>query len=209
MIQSPNGKKEGLQIRTFGVLHGAVRNKWPSNLTFFLCFMGNRMFLACSYVFPSIKSEYFGPDLAGGIGFSASPSEFYKNHSPMQAFIRTSELGWRPISDEVGSWLAVHLEDQPLFVIATVIFPCVVDGVKSWVTSFKIEFTNTSDFNGKWHKWTHSYSGSEIFPGLAREAEKSRFHNLEPLMANFVRILPQVWHNALALKWELVFCHRN
>ena len=150
-------------------------------------------------------------DFAGGFGFSTSTEDYVEGHTPRHAFLLQNTLGWWPLPKQQGHWIAMHLEYSPRLAFASVIFFTLSADTmqRAHVTSYKLSFTNTTNFHGYWFDMINPDTGGKVFRGLASEEEEARISYFEPTMIHFMKLHPQTWTHHIAVRWSVVFCHRK
>ena len=168
------------------------------------------MFLACSYVFPSIKSRlYFTRDLANGVGVKAYPTRFSGLNAPRQAFIPDGVIGWRPYENQQDSWIAMQIGRTRRLAIASVIYPGKVGSKAAWVTTYKLQYSATINFVGNWSYWKNVDTNSYNFNGIQNANQLSQIASVEPRSVLNIKLFPQAFHEAIALRWTMIFCFRK
>ncbi|XP_069767955.1 lactadherin-like [Narcine bancroftii] len=111
---------------------------------------------------------------------------------------------WAAKFNNKSQWLQIDLLDRKK--ISGIITQGAKDfGVHQYVESFKIAY---SDDGQAWFTYKDSIKGSDkVFQGNSDNYSHKRNIFNPPFYAQFVRILPQTWHERITLRVELLGCH--
>jgi len=123
------------------------------------------------------------------------------NHAPSQGRLYYKPPGgkagsWSSRHNRVGQWIQVDLNR------VTKVTGIATQGrtnANQWVTKYKLQYSSDG-------KSFNNYEGGKVF-AANRDRNSVVKHNLQtPIIARYIRLLPQAWQGHMSLRMELYGC---
>ncbi|XP_077157273.1 discoidin, CUB and LCCL domain-containing protein 1 isoform X2 [Paroedura picta] len=123
--------------------------------------------------------------------------------SPDKAWLRTQGPSWAASQSNLRQWLEIDLGERKR-----------ITGIRTTgSTTFNFNFyvktfiVNYKNNNSKWRTYKGVLSnGEKVFEANSNHRDVVRNNFIPPIVARYVRIVPQSWHKRIALKVELMGC---
>ncbi|XP_038053256.1 uncharacterized protein LOC119725765 [Patiria miniata] len=136
-----------------------------------------------------------------------SASSYYDNaHTANRARLHANasadgELGsgWIAETADTNQWLQV---DMRLVTIFSGVRTQGVGDVEAWIKTYYVEYSNDSS---TWYMIQDEDSNDQLFTGNTDQDTVSSVY-FDEVYAQYIRILPQSWHNQIGLRLEIVGC---
>ncbi|XP_038053348.1 uncharacterized protein LOC119725831 isoform X2 [Patiria miniata] len=107
--------------------------------------------------------------------------------------------GWIAKTADANQWLRIKMK-------AVTIFSGVrtqgVGDVEAWIESYYVEYSNDSS---TWYRIQDEDSNDQNFTGNTNQKTVTSVY-FDEVYAQYIRILPQTWHNQIGLRLEIVGC---
>ncbi|XP_051471461.1 discoidin, CUB and LCCL domain-containing protein 1 isoform X3 [Apus apus] len=125
--------------------------------------------------------------------------------SPDKVWLQVSGLAWASNHSSSREWLEIDLgEKKRITGIKTTGSGSTMLNFNFYVKTFKINYKNN---NSKWRTYKGILSNEEkVFQGNSNSGDIVRNNFIPPIVARYVRIIPQTWNQRIALKLELMGC---
>ncbi|XP_029858081.1 discoidin, CUB and LCCL domain-containing protein 1 isoform X4 [Aquila chrysaetos chrysaetos] len=125
--------------------------------------------------------------------------------SPDKAWLQVPGLAWASNHSSNREWLEIDLgEKKRITGIKTTGSGSTVMNFNFYVKTFTMNYKNN---NSKWRTYKGILSNEEkVFQGNSNSGDIVRNNFIPPIVARYVRIIPQTWNQRIALKLELMGC---
>ncbi|XP_038032932.1 discoidin, CUB and LCCL domain-containing protein 1 isoform X1 [Anas platyrhynchos] len=125
--------------------------------------------------------------------------------SPDKAWLQVQGLAWASNHSSNREWLEIDLgEKKRITGIKTTGSGSTTLNFNFYVKTFIMNYKNN---NSKWRTYKGILSNEEkIFQGNSNSGDIVRNNFIPPIVARYVRIIPQTWNQRIALKLELIGC---
>ncbi|XP_074902930.1 discoidin, CUB and LCCL domain-containing protein 1 isoform X2 [Buteo buteo] len=125
--------------------------------------------------------------------------------SPNKAWLQVPGLAWASNHSSNREWLEIDLgEKKRITGIKTTGSGSTVMNFNFYVKTFTMNYKNN---NSKWRTYKGILSNEEkVFQGNSNSGDIVRNNFIPPIVARYVRIIPQTWNQRIALKLELMGC---
>ncbi|XP_032299185.1 discoidin, CUB and LCCL domain-containing protein 1 isoform X2 [Coturnix japonica] len=125
--------------------------------------------------------------------------------SPDKAWLQVLELAWAANHSSSREWLEIDLgEKKRITGIKTTGSGSTTQNFNFYVKTFTLNYRNN---NSKWRTYRGILSNEEkVFQGNSDSGDIVRNNFIPPIVARYVRIIPQSWNQRIALKLELIGC---
>ncbi|XP_072189045.1 discoidin, CUB and LCCL domain-containing protein 1 isoform X3 [Excalfactoria chinensis] len=125
--------------------------------------------------------------------------------SPDKAWLQVLELAWASNHSSSREWLEIDLgEKKRITGIKTTGSGSTAQNFNFYVKTFTLNYRNN---NSKWRTYRGILSNEEkVFQGNSDSGDIVRNNFIPPIVARYVRIIPQTWNQRIALKLELIGC---
>ncbi|XP_054838263.1 discoidin, CUB and LCCL domain-containing protein 1 isoform X2 [Eublepharis macularius] len=123
--------------------------------------------------------------------------------SPDKAWLKIQGPSWAANQSNHRQWLEIDLgERKRITGIRTT--GSTMHNLNFFVKTFIVNYKN----NSKWRTYKGILSNEEkVFEANSNHRDIVRNNFIPPIVARYVRIVPQSWHKKIALKVELIGCH--
>uniref|UniRef100_A0A803XWK3 Discoidin, CUB and LCCL domain containing 1 n=1 Tax=Meleagris gallopavo TaxID=9103 RepID=A0A803XWK3_MELGA len=125
--------------------------------------------------------------------------------SPDKAWLQVLGLAWASNHSSSREWLEIDLgEKKRITGIKTTGSGPTMQNFNFYVKTFILNYRNN---NSKWRTYRGILSNEEkVFQGNSDSGDIVRNNFIPPIVARYVRIIPQSWNQRIALKLELIGC---
>ncbi|KAM6126787.1 LOW QUALITY PROTEIN: discoidin, CUB and LCCL domain-containing protein 1 [Pterocles gutturalis] len=125
--------------------------------------------------------------------------------SPDRAWLQVPGLAWASNHSSNREWLEIDLgEKKRITGIKTTGSGSTMLNFNFYVKTFTMNYKNN---NSKWRTYKGILSNEEkVFQGNSNSGDIVRNNFIPPIVARYVRIIPQTWNQRIALKLELMGC---
>ncbi|XP_042738068.1 discoidin, CUB and LCCL domain-containing protein 1 isoform X2 [Lagopus leucura] len=125
--------------------------------------------------------------------------------SPDKAWLQVLGLAWASNHSSSHEWLEIDLgEKKRITGIKTTGSGPTMQNFNFYVKTFILNYRNN---NSKWRTYRGILSNEEkVFQGNSDSGDVVRNNFIPPIVARYVRIIPQSWNQRIALKLELIGC---
>ncbi|XP_064303476.1 discoidin, CUB and LCCL domain-containing protein 1 isoform X2 [Phalacrocorax carbo] len=125
--------------------------------------------------------------------------------SPDKAWLQVPGLAWASNHSSNREWLEIDLgEKRRITGIKTTGSGSSLLNFNFYVKTFTMNYKNN---NSKWRTYKGILSNEEkVFQGNSNSGDTVRNNFIPPIVARYVRIIPQTWNQRIALKLELMGC---
>ncbi|XP_052537529.1 discoidin, CUB and LCCL domain-containing protein 1 isoform X2 [Tympanuchus pallidicinctus] len=125
--------------------------------------------------------------------------------SPDKAWLQVLGLAWASNHSSSHEWLEIDLgEKKRITGIKTTGSGPTMQNFNFYVKTFILNYRNN---NSKWRTYRGILSNEEkVFQGNSHSGDVVRNNFIPPIVARYVRIIPQSWNQRIALKLELIGC---
>ncbi|XP_032540206.1 discoidin, CUB and LCCL domain-containing protein 1 isoform X2 [Chiroxiphia lanceolata] len=125
--------------------------------------------------------------------------------SPDKAWLQVLGLAWASNHSSNREWLEIDLgEKKRITGIKTTGSGSTMLNFNFYVKTFTMNYKNN---NSKWRTYKGILSNEEkVFQGNSNSGDIVRNNFIPPIVARYVRIIPQTWNQRIALKLELMGC---
>ncbi|XP_071662707.1 discoidin, CUB and LCCL domain-containing protein 1 isoform X2 [Patagioenas fasciata] len=125
--------------------------------------------------------------------------------SPGKAWLHVPGLSWASNHSSNREWLEIDLgEKKRITGIKTTGSGSTTPNLNFYVKTFTMNYKNN---NSKWRTYKGILSNEEkVFQGNSDPGDIVRNNFIPPIVARYVRIVPQTWNQRIALKLELMGC---
>ncbi|XP_075270282.1 discoidin, CUB and LCCL domain-containing protein 1 isoform X3 [Opisthocomus hoazin] len=125
--------------------------------------------------------------------------------SPKEAWLQVPGLAWASNHSSNREWLEIDLgEKKRITGIKTTGSGSTMLNFNFYVKTFTMNYKNN---NSKWRTYKGILSNEEkVFQGNSNSGDIVRNNFIPPIVARYVRIIPQTWNQRIALKLELMGC---
>ncbi|XP_064912809.1 discoidin, CUB and LCCL domain-containing protein 1 [Columba livia] len=125
--------------------------------------------------------------------------------SPDKAWLHVPGLSWASNHSSNREWLEIDLgEKKRITGIKTTGSGSTTPNFNFYVKTFTMNYKNN---NSKWRTYKGILSNEEkVFQGNSNPGDIVRNNFIPPIVARYVRIVPQTWNQRIALKLELMGC---
>ncbi|KFO77166.1 Discoidin, CUB and LCCL domain-containing protein 1, partial [Cuculus canorus] len=125
--------------------------------------------------------------------------------SPDKAWLQVPGLAWASNHSSNREWLEIDLgEKKRITGIKTSGSGSIMLNFNFYVKTFTMNYKNN---NSKWRTYKGILSNEEkVFQGNSNSGDIVRNNFIPPIVARYVRIIPQTWNQRIALKLELMGC---
>ncbi|NXV14568.1 DCBD1 protein, partial [Cepphus grylle] len=125
--------------------------------------------------------------------------------SPGKAWLQVPGLAWASNHSSNREWLEIDLgEKKRITGIKTTGSGSTMLNFNFYVKTFTMNYKNN---NSKWRTYKGILSNEEkVFQGNSNSGDIVRNNFIPPIVARYVRIIPQTWNQRIALKLELMGC---
>nr|XP_047921483.1 discoidin, CUB and LCCL domain-containing protein 1 isoform X4 [Anser cygnoides] len=125
--------------------------------------------------------------------------------SPDKAWLQVQGLAWASNHSSNREWLEIDFgEKKRITGIKTTGSGSTTLNFNFYVKTFIMNYKNN---NSKWRTYKGILSNEEkIFQGNSNSGDIVRNNFIPPIVARYVRIIPQTWNQRIALKLELIGC---
>uniref|UniRef100_A0A8D0F6U7 Discoidin, CUB and LCCL domain containing 1 n=1 Tax=Strix occidentalis caurina TaxID=311401 RepID=A0A8D0F6U7_STROC len=125
--------------------------------------------------------------------------------SPDKAWLQVPGLSWASNHSSNREWLEIDLgEKKRITGIKTTGSGSTMLNFNFYVKTFTMNYKNN---NSKWRTYKGILSNEEkVFQGNSNSGDIVRNNFIPPIVARYVRIIPQTWNQRIALKLELMGC---
>uniref|UniRef100_A0A8C8SKA0 Discoidin, CUB and LCCL domain containing 1 n=1 Tax=Pelusios castaneus TaxID=367368 RepID=A0A8C8SKA0_9SAUR len=123
--------------------------------------------------------------------------------SPDKAWLQLQGHSWASNHSSHREWLEIDLgEKMRLTGIRTT--GSTVQNFNFYIKTFTMNYKNN---NSKWRPYRRILSNEEkVFQGNSNYGDIVRNNFIPPIVTRYVRIIPQTWHQRIAMKVELIGC---
>ncbi|XP_043366808.1 discoidin, CUB and LCCL domain-containing protein 1 isoform X2 [Dermochelys coriacea] len=123
--------------------------------------------------------------------------------SPDKAWLQVQGISWASNHSSHREWLEIDLgEKKRITGIRTT--GSTILKFNFYVKTFIMNYKNN---NSKWRTYKGILSNEEkVFQGNSNYGDLVRNNFIPPIVARYVRIIPQTWHQRIALKVEMIGC---
>ncbi|XP_061479671.1 discoidin, CUB and LCCL domain-containing protein 1-like isoform X2 [Rhineura floridana] len=124
--------------------------------------------------------------------------------SPDKAWLKVQGPSWAANQSNHRQWLEIDLGERKRITGIRTTGSTVLN-FNYYVKTFVVNYKNN---NSKWRTYKGILSHEEkIFKANSNHGDIVRNNFIPPIVARYVRIIPQSWHKRIALKVELLGCH--
>ncbi|XP_061845808.1 discoidin, CUB and LCCL domain-containing protein 1 [Colius striatus] len=125
--------------------------------------------------------------------------------SPQKAWLQVPGLAWASNHSSNREWLEIDLgEKKRITGIKTTGSGSTMLNFNFYVKTFTMNYKNN---NSKWRTYKGILSNEEkVFQGNSNPSGIVRNNFIPPIVARYIRIIPQSWNQRIALKLELMGC---
>eukprot|EP00076_Gallus_gallus_P019524 XP_015139974.1 discoidin, CUB and LCCL domain-containing protein 1 isoform X2 [Gallus gallus] len=125
--------------------------------------------------------------------------------TPDKAWLQVLGLAWASNHSSSREWLEIDLgEKKRITGIKTTGSGSTLQNFNFYVKTFILNYRNN---NSKWRTYRGILSNEEkVFQGNSDSGDIVRNNFIPPIVARYVRIIPQSWNQRIALKLELIGC---
>ncbi|KAM6462283.1 discoidin, CUB and LCCL domain-containing protein 1 isoform 2-T2 [Liasis olivaceus] len=123
--------------------------------------------------------------------------------SPEKAWLKVPGPSWAANQSNHRQWLEIDLREKTRITGIRTTGSTVLH-FNYYVKTFVVNYKNN---NSKWKTYKGILSNEEkVFKANSNHGDVVRNNFIPPIVARFVRIIPQTWHKRIALKVELIGC---
>ncbi|XP_062980808.1 discoidin, CUB and LCCL domain-containing protein 1 isoform X2 [Elgaria multicarinata webbii] len=123
--------------------------------------------------------------------------------SPNKAWLKVQGPSWAANQSNHRQWLEIDLGEKTRITGIRTTGSTMLN-FNYYVKTFIVSYKNN---NSKWRTYKGIVNNEEkVFKGNSNHGNIVRNNFIPPLVARYVRIIPQTWHKRIALKVELIGC---
>ncbi|XP_044281798.1 discoidin, CUB and LCCL domain-containing protein 1 isoform X2 [Varanus komodoensis] len=124
--------------------------------------------------------------------------------TPNKAWLKAPGPSWAANQSNHRQWLEIDLGEKTRITGIRTTGSTVLN-FNYYVKTFIVNYKNN---NSKWRTYKGIVSNEEkVFKANSNHGNIVRNNFIPPIVARYVRIIPQSWHKRIALKVELIGCH--
>ncbi|KAK9411530.1 discoidin CUB and LCCL domain-containing protein 1 [Crotalus adamanteus] len=123
--------------------------------------------------------------------------------SPQKAWLKVPGPSWAANQSNHQQWLEIDLGEKTRITGIRTTGSTVLH-FNYYIETFVVNYKNN---NSKWRPYKGILSSKEkVFKANSNQRDVVRNNFIPPIVARFLRIIPQTWHKRIALKVELIGC---
>ncbi|OXB61948.1 hypothetical protein ASZ78_013993 [Callipepla squamata] len=155
----------------------------------------------------SLEEGFFSKSQVTASSYWEETNEFGQlfQWSPDKAWLQVLGLAWASNHSSSREWLEIDLgEKKRITGIKTTGSGSTMQNFNFYVKTYILNYRNN---NSKWRTYRGILSNEEkVFQGNSDSGGIVRNNFIPPIVARYVRIIPQTWNQRIALKLELIGC---